>query len=169
MNASKVESPRLSEQEKLPCASNKFQCSFCDSNYSLKTSLYHHVKQKHEENYNNWKSSPRKGNWKFSSRNVSANSFQCPYCDSKYFQKRNLHTHVKKKHEENDGNRKCSSNMVSADSFQCAFCNSNYSQKCYLNTHVMKKHQENYENWKSSSRNVSAKSFQCPYCDSNYS
>merc|ERR1719491_1254485 len=97
MNDSKVESPRLSEQEKLSYAANKFQCSFCDSNYSQKNHLYTHVKKKHEENYDNWKSS---------SRNVSANPFQCPYCDSNYSQKCNLYHHVKQKHQENYGNWK---------------------------------------------------------------
>jgi hypothetical protein len=104
MNDSKVESPRLSEQEKLSCAPNKFQCSFCDSKYSHKCSLYHHVKEKHkEEDYNNWKCSIPKGNGKSSIRKVSANSFQCPYCDSNYSQKSNLYHHVKQKHQENYG------------------------------------------------------------------
>ena len=55
MNDSKVESPRISEQEKLSNSSTRFQCSYCDSNYAQKTNLYTHVKQKHEDHFEAWK------------------------------------------------------------------------------------------------------------------
>jgi len=32
-----------------------FQCPYCDTKCSQKANLYHHVKQKHQENYGNWK------------------------------------------------------------------------------------------------------------------
>ena len=180
MNDSKLESSRLSQQDKLSYDSTKFQCSFCDSNYSQKTNLYHHVREKHKkEDYNNWKSSiicetakekfRQKGNWKFSSRNVSAKSFECPYCDYKCSQKCNLYHHVKKKHAEDYNNWKSSIRKDSANLFQCPYCDSNYSQKCNLYKHVKKKHAEDHNKSKSSIRKISTNSFQCPYCDSNYS
>ena len=52
---SKVESPSLSSKKKISNTSTRFQCSYCDSNYAQKTNLYTHVKQNHEENFNDWK------------------------------------------------------------------------------------------------------------------
>ena len=47
--------PSNSKSSSTKVSPNLFQCAFCDSNYSQKTNLYHHVKKKHEENYGNWK------------------------------------------------------------------------------------------------------------------
>ena len=52
---SKVESPSLSLKKKISNTSTRFQCSYCDSNYAQKTNLYTHVKQNHEENFDDWK------------------------------------------------------------------------------------------------------------------
>ena len=37
-----------------------------------------------------------------SANNVSAKTFQCSYCDSKYSRKHNLKAHIKKFHNENE-------------------------------------------------------------------
>ena len=73
-------------------SSTIFQCSYCDSNYAQKTNLHTHVKQTHEEKFDNWKLAS----------NVTSKKFQCSYCDSKYSQKHNLKAHVKKYHDKNE-------------------------------------------------------------------
>ena len=83
-------------QKKLSNTPTRFQCSYCDCNYSQKSSLYTHVKLKHGEN------SKSKGKLEPSSNKVSKKTFQCPYCESKFSNnKQNLKSHVKQKHEEN--------------------------------------------------------------------
>ena len=145
---SRVESPNFLSKKKISNTSTRFQCSYCDSNYAQKTNLYTHVKQKHEENFDDWKLA---SNLNCLSNKESAKAFQCSYCDCNYAQKTNLYTHVKQKHKEHfdawklANNLNSSSNKESAKAFQCPYCESKYSQKCNMKTHVKLKHDEKFE------------------------
>ena len=80
----------------------RFQCTYCNSNYAQKSNLYMHVKQRHEEYYENWKLSGPKlvSNFDSSSNNDVSKSYQCPYCESILPRKWSLKKHVKHQHME---------------------------------------------------------------------
>ena len=130
---------------------SKFKCDLCSEKFSSESNLMTHVELKHDISFSkssneidieknpkisNHSRSPSKRRKilpsKFNNEENynSGGKFQCPYCKSKFSQKHNLKTHVKKKHDEKQG-----SLHMEKKPFKCSICSKMFQFKDIMQLH----------------------------------
>ena len=122
---------------------SKFKCDLCSEMFSSESNLMTHVELNHDVSFskNSNEIDIEKNPSKFNNKEKynSGGKFQCPYCKSKFSQKHNLKTHVKKKHDEKIG----------------------------LDNHVQQKHEDKHtkiHDERQESLHIEKKPFKCSIC-----